>query len=336
MERKFPSLCIIIPCYNEEEVLPITAQIFLKKIYHLEKNRKISKNSRILFVNDGSTDNTWNIIKNLSKKNSKFYGISQSRNRGHQKALIAGYMETKDDYDITISIDSDGQDDVEAVDFMIDRYLDGFEIVYGIRKNRLTDTFFKKFFAEAFYKLMISMKIEIIYNHADYRLVSCKVLKELKKYEEVNVFLRGLFPLIGFKSTVVYYDRKIRIKGKSKYSLSKMLILAVDGITSLTAKPLHFIFISGILVFLSGILFLIHFLFIYLKRKDIDVPSTELYYISNLTISLILGGIQLISIGIIGEYIGKMYLEVKKRPRYIINERTDENKENKYINNRSV
>ena len=324
MKKKLPNLCIIIPCYNEEQVLPITSQIFLNKIYQLEKNNKIGKNSRILFVNDGSTDDTWNIIKNLSKKNKKFYGISQSYNRGHQNALIAGYMESKDNYDITISIDSDGQDDVEAMDSMIDCYLDGCEIVYGVRRNRSTDTFFKRFSAEIFYKLMILMKVRIINNHADYRLVSCKVLKELEKYKEVNIFLRGLFPVIGFKSTSIYYDRKNRTMGKSKYSISKMLTLAIDGITSFTVKPLHFIFVSGVFVFLLGVFFLTYFTFNYIKNNNVDNSLINFYYISNLAIFLILGGIQLISIGIIGEYIGKIYTEVKKRPRYIISERTED------------
>ena len=323
MKKKLPSLCIIVPCYNEEQALPITSLIFLHKIYELEKNNKISKNSRILFIDDGSSDNTWNIIKQLSEKNIKFYGIRQRCNRGHQKTLIAGYMETKDKYDITISIDSDGQDDINTMDSMVDCYLNGYEIVYGVRKNRSTDSFFKKFFAETFYKLMILMGANIINNHADYRLVSCKILKEFEKYEEVNIFLRGLFPLIGFKSTVVYYDRKARIKGKGHYSLSKMLILAADGITSLTVRPIHFVFISGVITFLSGIFLLTYFFYRYFNGKYID------HYISNLSILILLGGIQLMSIGIIGEYIGKIYLEVKKRPRYIISDRTNSSKEAK-------
>lgn len=236
-----PVLYIVIPCYNEEKVLPITCELFLKKIITLVKKNKIDNNSRILFVNDGSKDRTWEIICELAKKDEHYMGISQSRNRGHQNAVLAGLMEAKDKCDITISIDCDGQDDINAMDEMVDQYLDGSEIVYGVRSKRDTDTFFKRFTAEGFYKLMNLMGAEVVFNHADYRLVSSRVLKEFANFEEVNIFLRGMFPLVGFKSTSVYYERHERIAGESHYPLSKMLALAFDGITSLSIKPIRMI-----------------------------------------------------------------------------------------------
>lgn len=236
-----PRLYIIIPCYNEDEVLPITSKMFLEELKLLIEKEKISENSRILFVNDGSKDKTWNLIKELSQKDEHFIGICQSRNRGHQNAVLAGMMEAKDVADITISIDCDGQDDIAAMEEMIDCYRDGCEIVYGVRSNRDTDTFFKRFTAQAFYKLMNKMGAEVVYNHADYRLVSAKVLKEFANFKEVNLFLRGMIPLVGFKSTSVYYKRNERIAGKSHYPLSKMIALAFDGITSLSVKPIRLI-----------------------------------------------------------------------------------------------
>ena len=236
-----PVLYIIIPCYNEQEVLPITAPLFLKKITDLNEAGKISSESCILFVNDGSKDNTWNIIKELSEKDSHYLGICQSRNRGHQNAVLAGLMEAKDRCDITISIDCDGQDDINAMDDMVDAYLDGCDIVYGVRSKRDTDTFFKRFTAERFYKLLNAMGAEVVFNHADYRLMSSRVLQEFANFKEVNLFLRGMVPLVGFKSTTVTYERHERIAGESHYPLSKMLALAFDGITSLSVKPLRFI-----------------------------------------------------------------------------------------------
>lgn len=241
-----PRLYIIIPCYNEDEVLPITSKMFLEELKLLIEKEKISENSRILFVNDGSKDKTWNLIKELSQKDEHFIGICQSRNRGHQNAVLAGMMEAKDVADITISIDCDGQDDIAAMEEMIDCYRDGCEIVYGVRSNRDTDTFFKRFTAQAFYKLMNKMGAEVVYNHADYRLVSAKVLKEFANFKEVNLFLRGMIPLVGFKSTSVYYKRNERIAGKSHYPLSKMIALAFDGITSLSVKPIRLITGFGI------------------------------------------------------------------------------------------
>ena len=229
-----PILYIVIPCYNEEEVLPITSGEFLAKINELADLGKISNESRVLFVNDGSRDRTWEIITELAQKDEHFIGISQSRNRGHQNAVLAGLMEAKDKADITISIDCDGQDDINAMNNMVDAYLDGCEIVYGVRSKRDTDSFFKRFTAQGFYKLLNAMGAEVVYNHADYRLVSSRVLQEFSDFKEVNLYLRGMFPLVGFKSTSVYYERHERVAGESHYPLGKMLGLAFDGITSLS------------------------------------------------------------------------------------------------------
>ncbi len=250
---KTPTLYIIIPCYNEEQVLPITSGIFLKKLLQLIKDQLITPESKIVFINDGSKDSTWEIIKELCKK-EYYLGICLSRNRGHQNALLAGLLETKDLCDITISIDCDGQDDINAMDDMICAYYKGADIVYGVRNNRDSDTCFKKFTAEMFYKIMTKLGVESIYNHADYRLVSSKILEELARYKEVNLFLRGMFPLIGFNSTCVYYKRETRIAGESHYPLSKMISLAVNGITSLSIQPIRYITYMGILVsLLSGL-----------------------------------------------------------------------------------
>ena len=243
-----PTLYIVIPCYNEQAVLPITAPLFLNKITSLISKNKISQDSKVLFVNDGSKDDTWKIIKSLSNENIHYEGITLSRNRGHQNALLAGLMEAKDRCDITISIDCDGQDDINAMDEMVDNYINGAEIVYGVRSKRATDTFFKRFTAESFYKLIKWMGADIVYNHADYRLVSSKVLNEFANFKEVNIFLRGMFPLVGFKSTCVYYERNERIAGESHYPLKKMLALAFDGITSLSVKPIRLITGLGVCI----------------------------------------------------------------------------------------
>lgn len=292
--------------------------MFLQELNDLIAKKKISNKSKILFVNDGSIDNTWNIICDLAAKNEHFIGISQSRNRGHQNTVLAGLMDSIEKCDITISIDCDGQDDITAMEKMVDEYLNGAEIVYGVRDNRDTDTFFKKFTAESFYKLLNIMGAEVIFNHADYRLISCKVLKEFSKFEEVNLFLRGMIPLVGFKSSCIYYSRKRRLAGESHYPLSKMLALAFDGITSLSIKPLQFITAFGILI--SGISFfgVIWALISHLTN------TTVTGWASMTCIICFLGGIQLICLGIIGTYIGKIYMEVKHRPRYIISERTGE------------
>ena len=251
---KKPILYIVIPCYNEQEVLPITSGMFLKKIQDLAAAEKISEESRVLFVNDGSKDNTWQIIQDLAEQDPHFEGISLSRNRGHQNALLAGLMTAKDRCDVTISIDCDGQDDINAMDGMIDAYLDGCEIVYGVRSKRDTDTFFKRFTAEGFYHLMNWLGAQIVFNHADYRLMSSRALREFANFKEVNIFLRGMVPLVGFKSTSVYYERAERIAGESHYPLKKMLALAFDGITSLSVKPIRLITgLGGVVSLLSFI-----------------------------------------------------------------------------------
>jgi polyisoprenyl-phosphate glycosyltransferase len=314
-------LYIVIPCYNEETVLPITSKMFLDKLTSLIRSNKISDSSRILFVNDGSKDKTWEIICNLAKQNEHFIGISQSRNRGHQNAVLAGLMEAKDKCDITISIDCDGQDDINAMDEMVEQYHQGCEIVYGVRSKRDTDTFFKRFTAEGFYKLLNWMGAEVVYNHADYRLVSSRVLKEFANFKEVNLFLRGMFPLVGFKSTSVYYERHERIAGESHYPLSKMLALAFDGITSLSVKPIRIITALGTVI--AGLSFLGVIWSIVMRLMGNAVAGWS----SMTCIICLLGGVQLICIGVLGEYIGKIYMEVKHRPRYIISERTEEKKD---------
>ena len=311
-----PRLYIIIPCYNEQAVLPITAPMFLDKLSSLAAAGKISGDSRILFVNDGSKDETWNIIKDLSRQDEHYIGICQSRNRGHQNAVLAGLMEAKDCCDITISIDCDGQDDINAMDAMVDAYLDGCDVVYGVRSSRETDTFFKRFTAQSFYKFLAAMGAEVVYNHADYRLISARVLKEFANFKEVNLFLRGLVPLVGFKSTSVTYSRAERIAGESHYPLKKMIALAVDGITSLSVKPLQMIMGFGLFVAVISFIGCLWALITALCGH----PASG--WASMTCIICFVGGVQLICLGVIGEYIGKIYLETKQRPRYIISERT--------------
>lgn len=319
--RNLPKLCIVIPCYNEEEVLPITAPLFLKKILSLINHKKINTNSKILFIDDGSKDETWNLINKMAHQNKYYIGIRQSRNRGHQNAVLAGLMEAKENFDITISIDCDGQDDIDAMDKMVDAYLDGCEVVYGVRSSRMTDSFFKRYTAESFYRLLNALGAEIVFNHADYRLISSKVLHEFANFKEVNIFLRGMVPLVGFKSTSVYYDRKERVAGKSNYSLKKMISLAFDGITSLSVKPIRIITSLGIFVsFLS-------FLMIIWIIVSFFIGNTVQGWASTCALVSFIGGIQLVCTGVIGEYIGKIYLETKARPRYIISERTYDEEE---------
>lgn len=320
---KKPILYIVIPCYNEEKVLPITGSMFLDKITELVQKDKISDDSRVLFVNDGSKDRTWEIIKELSEQNDHYKGICQSRNRGHQNAVLAGLMEAKDVCDITISIDCDGQDDINAMNDMVDAYLDGCEIVYGVRSRRDTDTFFKRFTAEGFYKVLNWMGAEVVFNHADYRLVSSRVLQEFANYKEVNLFLRGMFPLVGFKSTSVYYERHERIAGESHYPLTKMLALAFDGITSLSVKPLHMITGLGCGIALLSFIGVIWSVIVALTGHAVTG------WASMTSMICFIGGVQLICLGVLGEYIGKIYMEVKHRPRYIISERTGEQEEGK-------
>ena len=316
-----PKLIIVVPCYNEQEVLPLTAPLFLKKIEQLSAAGKISDDSRVMFVNDGSRDDTWRIIKDLSFEDEHYIGISQSRNRGHQNAVLAGLMEAKDMCDITISIDADGQDDINAMDEMIEQYMDGSEVVYGVRGDRSTDTFFKRFTAQSFYRFLSKMGAEVVYNHADYRLISARVLNELASFEEVNLFLRGLVPLVGFKSSTVEYSRAERMAGQSHYPLKKMIGLAVDGITSLSAKPLQLIMSFGIIIALISFIGCIWALITAIAGKAVAG------WASMTCIICFVSGVQLISLGIIGEYIGKIYMETKHRPRYIISERTYKKKD---------
>ena len=310
-------LYIVVPCYNEQEVLPMTSLAFIKKLEELSDYELISKKSRVLFVNDGSRDATWDIISELSETYEWVEGISLSRNRGHQNALLAGLMYSKDRCDVAISIDADGQDDIAAMDDMLKAYNEGCDIVYGVRAARKTDTLFKRATAEGFYKFMKFMGAEVVYNHADYRLLSKRVLCELEHYKEVNIFLRGMIPLVGFKSTSVYYDRTERIAGKSKYPLRKMISLAVSGITSLSVKPIHLVTTFGILFSLLGFAGVIWAIVMAILK------STVAGWTSIVCIICLLGGIQLLSLGIIGEYIGKIYLETKNRPRYIIEKTTE-------------
>ena len=313
-----PILYIVIPCYNEQEVLPVTAPLFLQKINDLYIDGKISDMSRILFVNDGSRDNTWKTITELSQIDEHYCGISLSRNRSHQNALLAGLMEARGKCDAAISVDCDGQDDIDAIDKMVDEYLSGCEIVYGILSDRKTDTGFKRSTAQFFYKLMRVMGADIVYNHADYRLLSKRALESLAQFKEVNLFLRGLVPMIGFKYSCVEYSRKERLAGKSKYPFKKMLSFAIDGITSLSVKPIRLITTFG---FIVAVLSVIGIIWSVITRL---VSGHTGGWASIVSIICFLGGVQLLSLGVIGEYIGKIYLEVKARPRYIIDKKTDD------------
>ena len=318
MSVENPILYLIIPCYNEESVLSVTSGLFLNKISSLIENGSISDKSRILYVNDGSKDSTWQLITDFASKYNIVEGISQSKNRGHQNAVLAGLMEARNLCDITISIDCDGQDDINAIDRMLEEYKNGAEIVYGVRSQRKTDTVFKRCTAQGFYKFLAAMGADVVYNHADYRLVSSRVLHEFSKFSEVNIFLRGMFPLVGFKGTCVYYERHERLAGDTHYPLKKMLALAFDGITSLSVKPLHHI------VFLGIVVSILSFAAVFWSVVMHIIGSTIPGWASLICIVCFLGGIQLISVGIIGEYVGKIYLEVKRRPRYIISERTND------------
>lgn len=322
--KNAPKLWIIIPCYNEEEVLPVTAPLFMVQLKKMQQEGKISEQSRILFVNDGSKDTTWEVIKKLSKKDVHYIGITQSRNRGHQNAVLAGLMEAKDYCDVTISIDCDGQDDIGAMDAMMDEYLNGNEIVYGVRSNRDSDTWFKRTTAQGFYKFLSMMGVETVYNHADYRLISSHVLQYFAEFKEVNIFLRGMVPLVGYKNATVYYERHERIAGESHYPLSKMLALAFDGITSLSVRPISIITGTGCVVSLIG------FIGIIWAIITAIMGNTVAGWASIVCIVCFLGGIQLLSLGVIGEYIGKIYLESKHRPRYIISDKTWEPYERHY------
>ena len=315
------TLYLIIPCYNEEEVLPETSRQLKAKMLLLMEKRKISADSRIVFVNDGSKDKTWELIEALHKEDPIFQGVKLSRNKGHQNALLAGLMTVKKYCDMTISLDADLQDDINAIDEMIEKYYEGCDIVYGVRSTRDTDTVFKRKTAEGYYKVMRFLGADIVYNHADYRLMSRRALDGLESFEEVNLFLRGMFPLVGFKSTSVYYERHERIAGESHYPLSKMLALAFDGITSLSVKPIRIITALGTVI--AGLSFLGVIWSIVMRLMGNAVAGWS----SMICIICLLGGVQLVCLGVLGEYIGKIYMEVKHRPRYIISERTEEKKD---------
>ena len=311
-------LYMVLPCYNEQEVLLKTADILKNKLEFLIQNNKISKDSKICFVNDGSTDDTWNIICTLNKKDKIFTGINLSSNRGHQNALLAGLISSKNKADMIISMDADLQDDVNAIDDMVDKYLNGADIVYGIRESRETDSFLKRMSAEAFYKFMNALGAKTIFNHADFRLMSKRSIAALEKFKEVNLFLRGIVPTIGLKSDCVYYSRKKRELGESKYPLSKMLALAFNGITSFSIKLIRMISVVGVL---SLILSLGMFIYSIYRLVTGEVVSGW----TSIIVSLwAIGGLILISIGIVGEYIGKIYMETKQRPRFIIQQDLDE------------
>lgn len=318
-----PKLAVVIPCYNEQEVLPLTAPVFLEELETLCRMELVSPDSRILFVNDGSRDRTWELISDLSRSDPRFLGLCLSRNRGHQNALLAGLMEAKDSFDITISCDCDGQDDPKAMTEMVKAYRDGCEIVYGVRSSRAKDTFFKRSTAHGFYKLMNRMGTEVVYDHADYRLASARVLKELANFREVNLFLRGMFPMVGFKSTCVPYVRAERVAGESHYPLRKMISFAFDGITSLSVRPLRIITEVGLAVALLS------FIGVIWSIVEAACGATVAGWASLASILCFVGGIQLISLGVIGEYVGKIYMETKARPRYIISERTWDRDEDK-------
>lgn len=306
-------LYLVVPCYNEQEVLKITAEKLNEKLVALCNKNIISSLSRIVFVDDGSKDKTWNIINSLHEENKIFSVIKLSRNRGHQNALLAGLLTVKDKCDAVISLDADLQDDIDAIDSMIDKCVnENCDIVYGVRSARKTDTFFKKHTAEGFYKLLSKMGVEVTYNHADYRLMSKRALEALDGFKEVNLFLRGIVPMIGYKSDIVYYERHERLAGESKYPLKKMLAFALEGITSLSVKPIRFITALGIGIFTVSIIMLIYFLVRYFMGATVQGWTS-------IVVSVwAIGGLQLLSIGIIGEYIGKIYLETKHRPKFIV------------------
>ena len=316
-------LYLVIPCYNEEKVLPETSRQLKEKLNHIILNEKISPESRIVFVDDGSKDKTWEMISHLHLQNKIFQGIKLTRNKGHQNALLAGLMTVMDHCDITISLDADLQDDINAIDEMVDKYHEGCDVVYGVRSARKKDTVFKKITAEGFYKLINSMGAEIVYNHADYRLMSRKALEGLQSFEEVNLFLRGVVPMIGYKSDKVYYERKERFAGESKYPLKKMLAFAWEGITSLSTKPIKFISLLGGLIFIISIIMLVYSLVRHFMGE------TETGWTSMILSIWSLGGLQLLAIGIIGEYIGKVYLETKKRPKFIVEKYLSDESEKK-------
>ncbi len=311
-KSSLPILYLVIPCYNEEQVLPITTEALIQKLNNLIKNKNISKNSKIMYVDDGSKDDTWNLIEEYHRNNKLVVGLKLSRNKGHQNALLAGLLTSKQYADMVISMDADLQDDINVIDKMIIEYNDGAEIVYGVRSSRKKDSFFKKFTAETFYKFMKVMGADIIYNHADCRLMSKKALESLEKYKETNLFLRGIIPQIGYNSSIVYYERNKRIAGSSKYPLKKMVRFAIDGITSFSIKPLKIITRLGFIMTLFSVIVLIYSIIRKLIGETVDGWTfivVSIYLVSS---------IQILSLGVIGEYVGKIYSETKNRPRFII------------------
>ncbi|MCI9264060.1 MAG: glycosyltransferase family 2 protein [Oscillospiraceae bacterium] len=313
-------LYIVVPCYNEEEVLPETSKRLKEKVESLVSQGKVSEKSRILFVNDGSRDRTWELISSLHQTDPIFSGVDLTRNRGHQNALLAGLMTAKDRCDMAISMDADLQDDVDAVDRMVEEYYAGCDIVYGVRSSRKKDTFFKRFTAEGFYRVMNWMGAETVFNHADYRLMSKRALEGLSAFKEVNLFLRGIVPMVGYRTGTVEYERGERFAGESKYPLKKMLAFAMEGITSLSTKPLKWITSLGFLIFLVSIAMLIYSILRW------AMGETIIGWASVICSVWAIGGLILLSLGVIGEYIGKIYLETKARPRFLIREVLDDEK----------
>lgn len=314
--RAKPTIAIVIPCYNEEAVLPQTLPRFLAKLDQLAQEGQIAEDSYLMLVDDGSSDSTWDIISTLARHDARVRGIRQSRNRGHQNAVLAGLMEVKDQSDASISIDCDGQDDINAMDEMVARYREGYDVVYGVRSSRDTDSWFKRTTAQAFYKLLAWLGAEVVYNHADYRLLSAPVMRELAGFREVNIYLRGMIPLIGFKSCEVAYERAKRVAGTSHYPLARMLGLAFDGVTSLSIKPIRMVIALGIA------LSVVSFIGVIWAVVNVVLGWAVSGWASTICVICLLGGVQLICLGVIGEYVGKTYLETKARPRYIIAERT--------------
>ena len=317
-ETKKDILYVVVPCYNEEPVLKETTKRLGVKLEKLIQNGIISDKSRVMYVNDGSKDKTWDLIEEYSRVHNLITGISLSRNRGHQNALLAGLMTAKEYADVVISMDADLQDDIDAIDDMLEKYYSGCDIVYGVRSKRKKDSWFKRTTAQGFYKFMKLMGVDVVYNHADYRLTSKRVLEHFANYKEVNLFLRGMFPLIGFKSDVVYYERAERFAGVSKYPLKKMLNFAWDGITSFSVKPIRLVLNIGIIIFVVSIIMTIYSIVVYLMGDT--VPGWTFLACS----IWMLAGVQMLSLGIIGEYVGKMYNETKARPRYIISRNLNE------------
>lgn len=314
MDTKRSILYIVIPCYNEQSVLRETEKRLSAKIAQMTENGLISDKSRIVFVDDGSTDDTWGLIKEMYEKHNHVTGIRSSRNRGHQNTLLEGLMTVRDDCDITISMDADLQDDIEALDDFVKQYYAGCEIVYGVRSDRKTDTWFKRTSAQMFYRLLRLLGVNVVYNHADYRLMSRRALEELSGFGEVNLFLRGMVPLIGLKTGVVRYERNRRFAGESKYPLKKMIAFALDGITSFSIRPIRIITWTGVLLFGISVCLLVYFFAGYLMGKTVRGWASLVISIWGIS------GLQLLALGVIGEYVGKMYMETKGRPRYIVEE----------------